>query len=107
MVWRFLELRPTPVKRLLIRFLRRRDVRLRSAPEYSEPPKERELYELPSILDPYPQLPNLRQHGGASFHSCRPEVRGSDQGLHPGGTLRADWREDSIGSCRSLGEGTG
>src|SRR5690348_9473218 len=36
----------------LIRFLRRRDVRLRRAPEYSEPPKERELCELPSILEP-------------------------------------------------------
>jgi trehalose/maltose transport system substrate-binding protein len=56
----------------LIRFLRRRDVRLRRAPEYSEPPKERELYELPSILEPYPQLPNLSQHGGAVV--ARPSI---------------------------------
>jgi trehalose/maltose transport system substrate-binding protein len=48
----------------LIRFLLRRDIQLRRAREHSEPPKELELYELPPILDPYPQLPKMGQHGG-------------------------------------------
>jgi trehalose/maltose transport system substrate-binding protein len=48
----------------LIRFLLRRDVELRRAREHSEPPKELELYELPAILEPYPQLAHLSQHGG-------------------------------------------
>jgi len=48
----------------LIRFLRRRDGELRRASEHFEPPKERELYELPLILEPYPQLAKSRQHGG-------------------------------------------
>ena len=48
----------------LIRFLQRRDVQLRRAREHSEVPKELELYELPAILEPYPQLAKLRQHGG-------------------------------------------
>jgi trehalose/maltose transport system substrate-binding protein len=48
----------------LIRFLRRRDVRLRDAVEHSEPPKELDLYELPAILNPYPQLSNSRLNGG-------------------------------------------
>jgi len=48
----------------LIRFLLRRDARLISANEHSGVPKELELYELPTILDPYPLLANSRQHGG-------------------------------------------
>ena len=56
----------------LIRFLRHRDAQLRRSPELSEPPKERELYELPSILEPYPQLPKLRQNGGAVV--ARPSI---------------------------------
>ena len=56
----------------LIRFLRQRDLRLKLAAQYSEPPKERELFELPAILEPYPQLPTLRQHGGAVV--ARPSI---------------------------------
>lgn len=46
----------------LIRFLRRRDVEFLT--EHSEPPKERELFELPRVLHAYPQLSRLRQNGG-------------------------------------------
>ncbi len=48
----------------LIRFLRRRDLQLRRAREHSDPPKELELYELPAVLELYPLLAKLRQHGG-------------------------------------------
>jgi len=48
----------------LIRFLLRRDIQLLRARERAEPTEEVELYELPTILDPYPQLAKLRQHGG-------------------------------------------
>jgi trehalose/maltose transport system substrate-binding protein len=47
----------------LVRYLRRRDVQLKSAPGNSEPPKELELFELPAIIEPYPQLDDLRQPG--------------------------------------------
>jgi len=56
----------------LIRFLRRRDIRLRRALEHSEPPKELELYELPAILEPYPRLANSRLHGGGVV--ARPSI---------------------------------
>jgi trehalose/maltose transport system substrate-binding protein len=39
----------------LIRFLQRRDIQLMRATEHSEAPKELVLYELPEILDPFPQ----------------------------------------------------
>jgi trehalose/maltose transport system substrate-binding protein len=48
----------------LIRFLRRRDIRFMRANERSEVPKELELYELPAVLQLYPRLGKLRQHGG-------------------------------------------
>ena len=48
----------------LVRFLLRRDAQLLSAAEHAEIPKERELYELPDILRPYPQLAKLREGGG-------------------------------------------
>ena len=41
-----------------------RDVRLLRANEHSRPPTEAELYELPVILKPYPQLASSSQHGG-------------------------------------------
>jgi len=64
---------PNPREALeLIRFLRRRDIRLRRALEHSEPPKELELYELPAILDPYPILANSRLHGGGVV--ARPSI---------------------------------
>jgi trehalose/maltose transport system substrate-binding protein len=48
----------------LIRFLLRRDAHLMRASANSEPPKEQELYDLPEILEPYPQFAALRQHPG-------------------------------------------
>ena len=48
----------------LIRFLRQRDVQMLHGTEHSEPPREFQLYELPAVLQLYPQLPNLRQNGG-------------------------------------------
>jgi trehalose/maltose transport system substrate-binding protein len=48
----------------LIRFLLQRDVRLQSASGHSKPPKDIDLYELPSILEPYPQLANSNQNRG-------------------------------------------
>jgi trehalose/maltose transport system substrate-binding protein len=48
----------------LIRFLLRRDVLLMRANGHSAPPREVELYELPAILEPYPQQANSGQHGG-------------------------------------------
>ena len=56
----------------LIRFLRRRDIRLRGAQEHSEPPKELELYELPAILEPYPVLTKLSQPRGGVV--ARPSI---------------------------------
>ena len=56
----------------LIRFLRRRDAQLMRATKHSEPPRELELYQLPSVLDPYPQLAKLRQHGGVVM--ARPSI---------------------------------
>ena len=48
----------------LIRFLLRRDAQLLRAAEHAEIPKERELYGLPDILRPYPQLAKLGERGG-------------------------------------------
>jgi trehalose/maltose transport system substrate-binding protein len=48
----------------LIRFLRQRDAQMLRGTEHSEPPRELQLYELPAVLQLYPQLPNLRQNGG-------------------------------------------
>jgi trehalose/maltose transport system substrate-binding protein len=47
----------------LIRFLLHRDAQLGRAREHAEVPKELELYELPEILKPFPQFPQLSQHG--------------------------------------------
>ena len=40
----------------MIRFLRRRDIQLRRDHAHSSPPRQLELFALPSILQPYPQL---------------------------------------------------
>jgi trehalose/maltose transport system substrate-binding protein len=56
----------------LIRFLLRRDVQLMRDNERSGPPEESELFELPAILDPYPQLAQSRQRGGAVV--ARPSI---------------------------------
>ena len=56
----------------LIRFLRRRDARLLRSNGPPEPPKELELYQLPVILEPYPQLAKAREHGGGVV--ARPSI---------------------------------
>jgi len=56
----------------LIQFLLERDVRLRNANRQSEPPRDIQLYELPSILEPYPQLAKLNQNRGGVV--TRPSV---------------------------------
>ena len=48
----------------LLRYLRRRDVQFLHATEDSEPSKDFQLYELPAVLQLYPQLGKLRQGGG-------------------------------------------
>jgi trehalose/maltose transport system substrate-binding protein len=47
----------------LIRFLLRRDAELGRVREHTEVPKELELFELPEILKPFRQVPDLSQHG--------------------------------------------
>lgn len=56
----------------MIRFLRRRETERRSAPEHSGIPKELELYQLPRILKPFPQLASLQGQGGGVL--ARPSV---------------------------------
>jgi trehalose/maltose transport system substrate-binding protein len=48
----------------LIRFLLRRDAELMRASANSDVPKEQELYDLPEILEPYPQAAESRQQRG-------------------------------------------
>jgi trehalose/maltose transport system substrate-binding protein len=48
----------------LIRFLLRRDAQLMRASANSQAPKEQELYDLPEILELYPQLAASRRHPG-------------------------------------------
>jgi trehalose/maltose transport system substrate-binding protein len=48
----------------LIRFLLQRDAHLMRASANSEAPKEQELYDLPELLGPYPQVAASRQHPG-------------------------------------------
>jgi trehalose/maltose transport system substrate-binding protein len=48
----------------LIRFLLRKDAQLMRVSTNSEAPKEPELYDLPEVLEPYPQLAASRQHPG-------------------------------------------
>ncbi len=47
----------------LIRFLQQGDAHLASSHENSAPPEDVELYELPVMLNPYPELAKSRQHG--------------------------------------------
>ena len=47
----------------LIRFLLRGDAKLTSGKEHSVPLEEVEFYELPAMLDPYPQLAKFKQRG--------------------------------------------
>jgi trehalose/maltose transport system substrate-binding protein len=56
----------------LIRFLLRRDAQLIRSSGQSEVPKEMRLYELPVILNPYPQLDQVNEHGGIVV--ARPSV---------------------------------
>jgi trehalose/maltose transport system substrate-binding protein len=61
----------------LIRFLLRKDQQLIRTSAQSEVPKEVSFYELPVILDPYPQLGKLNQHG--SVIVARPSVAAGDK----------------------------
>jgi trehalose/maltose transport system substrate-binding protein len=61
----------------LVRFLRRKDAQLMSASRHSEPPKELELFELPDILEPYPNASKFRQNGGSVV--ARPSVVACDK----------------------------
>ena len=56
----------------LIRFLMRRDAELMRATAHSEVPKQPELFDLPAILEPYPQLAISRQQRGSVV--ARPSV---------------------------------
>ncbi len=61
----------------MIRFLRRRDIQRRRAREGSGPPRQLELFELPSILQPYPGLAQGNQNGGGVV--SRPSVVTGDK----------------------------
>jgi trehalose/maltose transport system substrate-binding protein len=56
----------------LIRFLLRGDAQLTSDSEHPVPPEDVEFYELPAMLDPYPQLAKARQHGAGLV--ARPSI---------------------------------
>jgi trehalose/maltose transport system substrate-binding protein len=56
----------------LIRFLLRGDAQLTNGSEHSVPPEDVEFYELPAMLDPYPQLAKARQHGAGLV--ARPSI---------------------------------
>ena len=56
----------------LIRFLVRGDAQLMRSSEHSEPPKDLEVYELPSILKAYPELGKSRDRKGGLV--ARPSV---------------------------------
>jgi len=56
----------------LIRFLLQRDQQLKRASTQSEVPKEVTFFELPVVLNPYPHLGQVNQHGGTVV--ARPSV---------------------------------
>jgi trehalose/maltose transport system substrate-binding protein len=56
----------------LIRFLLREDAQLASGKENSAPTAETEFYELPLMLDPYPQLAKSKQQGAGLV--ARPSI---------------------------------
>ena len=61
----------------MIRFLRRRDIQRRRAREHSRPPAQLELFELPSILQPYPGLAQENQDGARVV--ARPSIVAGDK----------------------------
>jgi hypothetical protein len=61
----------------MIRFLRRRDIQRRRAREHSGPPRQLELFELPTIVQPYPGLPQENQDGAAVV--ARPSIVAGDK----------------------------
>jgi trehalose/maltose transport system substrate-binding protein len=56
----------------LIHFLLHRDAQLMNATAHLEVPKQRELFELPPILEPYPQLAGAKDHAGTVV--ARPSI---------------------------------
>ena len=72
----------------LIRFLLHGDAQLTSGKEQSVPPEGVEFYELPAMLDPYPQFAKFRQHGAGL--AARPSiVSGRNTNRSVGRTLAA------------------
>ena len=61
----------------LVRYLLRKDVDLMHANERSGPPQAVEFYELPTMLDPYPQAAKSGQGGGVL--AARPSVIAGDK----------------------------
>ena len=61
----------------LIRFLLQKDQQLIRTSAKSAIPKEASLYELPVIIDPYPQLGQLNEHGAVVV--ARPSVAAGDK----------------------------
>src|SRR6202035_1917285 len=92
----------------LVRYLTRRDVQVKRARVLSQPPTLPELYNLPEVLEPNPRFVLLRQAFQTSIVSRPSDVAGkkyedvSDAYIRS--ALRADWREECAGSCRSPGE---
>lgn len=56
----------------LIRYLRQKDAEMIRSSEKSEPAKEQELYEMPVVIQLYPQFAKVREHGGAVV--ARPSI---------------------------------
>jgi trehalose/maltose transport system substrate-binding protein len=56
----------------LIRYLRQKDAQFLRATKDSEPSTDFQLYELPAVLQLYPQLDKLRQEGGGIV--ARPSI---------------------------------
>ena len=87
----------------LVRYLTRKDMQAKRSHVLSQPPTLPELYTLPEV----PRFCAIEtsvpdRHCFASLGCHRQERPGRDRRLHPGSALRADWREECAGSCRSL-----
>jgi trehalose/maltose transport system substrate-binding protein len=61
----------------LIRYLRQRDAQFLRATEHSAPPSDSHPYELPTVLQLYPQLGQLRQGGGGVV--ARPSIAAGEK----------------------------
>ena len=94
----------------LIRFLLRRDVLLMRANAAFRPTQGSRAIRTARhfrAVSPAGQFRATWRCGGASLHSCRPQIRRCEPNVHRGRTFRADWREDSVGRCCGFGEAIG